>query len=57
MHYNLYTLPIEKESKKGENTWLEEGFKMTDDLLKWCADNKMYLISIFMQHRADREMM
>ncbi|AZA55300.1 cellulase family glycosylhydrolase [Chryseobacterium sp. G0201] len=44
MHYNLYTLPIEKESVKGENTWLEEGFKMTDDLLKWCADNKMYLI-------------
>ncbi|WBV53604.1 cellulase family glycosylhydrolase [Chryseobacterium gambrini] len=44
MHYNLYTLPIEKESKKGENTWLEDGFKMTDDLLNWCADNKMYLI-------------
>jgi aryl-phospho-beta-D-glucosidase BglC (GH1 family) len=44
MHYNLYTLPIEKESKKGQNTWLEDGFKMTDDLLKWCADNKMYLI-------------
>jgi aryl-phospho-beta-D-glucosidase BglC (GH1 family) len=44
MHYNLYTLPIEKEPKKGQNTWLEEGFKMTDDLLKWCADNKMYLI-------------
>lgn len=44
MHYNLYTLPIEKEPKKGENTWLEEGFTMTDDLLKWCADNKIYLI-------------
>lgn len=44
MHYNLYTLPIEKESVKGQNTWLEEGFKMTDDLLKWCADNKIYLI-------------
>lgn len=44
MHYNLYTLPIEKEPVKGENTWLEEGFKMTDDLLKWCADNKIYLI-------------
>jgi hypothetical protein len=44
MHYNLYTLPIEKEPKKGQNTWLEEGFTMTDDLLKWCADNKMYLI-------------
>jgi hypothetical protein len=44
MHYNLYTLPIEKESVKGKDTWLEEGFKMTDDLLQWCADNKIYLI-------------
>lgn len=44
MHYNLYTLPIEKEPVKGQNTWLEEGFTMTDDLLKWCADNKLYLI-------------
>jgi endoglucanase len=44
MHYNLYTLPIEKEPVKGQNTWLTEGFIMTDDLLKWCADNKMYLI-------------
>lgn len=44
MHYDLYTLPIEKEPVKGQNTWLEQGFKMTDELLKWCADNKMYLI-------------
>jgi len=44
MHYNLYTLPIEKEPVKGKNTWLEEGFKMTDDLLQWCATNKIYLI-------------
>lgn len=44
MHYNLYTLPIEQEPVKGENTWLEEGFKMTDDLLSWCTANKMYLI-------------
>jgi len=44
MHYNLYTLPIEKETIAGQNTWLEEGFKMTDDLLKWCEANKMYLI-------------
>lgn len=44
MHYNLYTLPIEKETVKGQNTWLEEGFEMTDDLLKWCKDNKIYLI-------------
>ena len=44
MHYNLYTLPIEKEAISGQNTWLEEGFKMTDDVLKWCAANKIYLI-------------
>nr|WP_315033783.1 cellulase family glycosylhydrolase [uncultured Chryseobacterium sp.] len=44
MHYNLYTLPIEKEPVKGKDTWLEEGFTMTDDLLKWCKDNKIYLI-------------
>lgn len=44
MHYNLYTLPIEKEYAKGKDTWLEEGFKMTDDLLQWCKDNKIYLI-------------
>lgn len=44
MHYNLYTLPIEKEPIAGQNTWLLEGFTMTDDLLNWCAANKMYLI-------------
>lgn len=44
MHYDLYTLPIEKEPVKGKHTWLEEGFQMTDDLLKWCEDNKIYLI-------------
>ncbi|HSD06928.1 cellulase family glycosylhydrolase [Flavobacterium sp.] len=43
MHYNLYTPAIETE-KNGQITWLEEGFKMTDDLVKWCAENKMYLI-------------
>ena len=43
MHYNLYTPPIEQE-KNGEITWIEEGFTMTDNLLKWCAENKIYLI-------------
>lgn len=43
MHYNLYTPAIETENN-GQITWLEEGFKMTDDLAKWCAENKMYLI-------------
>jgi endoglucanase len=44
MHYNLYTLPIENEIVSGENTWIDEGYAMTDDLLTWCAANKMYLI-------------
>lgn len=44
MHYNLYTLPIGKEPVAGQNTWLDEGFAMTDSLLKWCSDNHMYLI-------------
>lgn len=44
MHYNLYTLPIEKEPKKGKQTWLKEGFEMTDALLAWCKANNMYLI-------------
>ena len=44
MHYNLYTLPVEKESVKGDNTWLEAGFTMTDSLVKWCKSNNMYLI-------------
>ncbi|MGE5498729.1 MAG: cellulase family glycosylhydrolase, partial [Syntrophothermus sp.] len=44
MHYNLYTLPIEEEPVKGENTWLSKGFKMTDSLLSWCRANKIMLI-------------
>ena len=33
MHYNLFTLPVEGEPVKGQDTWKEEGFRMTDDLL------------------------
>ncbi len=44
MHYNLYTLPVEKEPTPGQNTWLDKGFAMTDSLLAWCKANKMYLI-------------
>ncbi|MFM2228779.1 MAG: hypothetical protein RL607_37 [Bacteroidota bacterium] len=44
MHYNLFTLPIEKEPIPGQQTWLEEGFQRTDQLLHWCAENKIYLI-------------
>lgn len=44
MHYNLFTLPIEKEPVAGKHTWIEKGFTMVDDLLQWCAANKIYLI-------------
>ncbi|MCX7987489.1 MAG: carbohydrate-binding protein [Bacteroidales bacterium] len=44
MHYNLYTLPIEEEPVAGKQTWLEEGFILTDSLLSWCAANKIYVI-------------
>lgn len=44
MHYNLFTLPVEKEPVKGRNTWLKEGFTLTDNLLKWCSKNHIYLI-------------
>lgn len=44
MHYNLFTLPIEKEPVAGQNTWLDKGFTMVDDLLDWCEANQMYLI-------------
>lgn len=44
MHYNLYTLPIEKEPVEGQDTWLDTGFRLTDHLLSWCKKNKIYLI-------------
>ncbi len=44
MHYNLYTLPVDEEPEKGENTWLQKGFDLTDKLLQWCKQNKLYLI-------------
>lgn len=44
MHYALYTLPVEKEPIPGQNTWLEKGFQLTDSLLQWCKDNRLYLI-------------
>jgi endoglucanase len=44
MHYNLYTLPVEKEPVAGKDTWLEKGFALTDSLLSWCKANQMYLI-------------
>lgn len=44
MHYNLYTLPVDQEPVAGKNTWLKEGFQLTDSLLKWCSEDHIYLI-------------
>jgi endoglucanase len=44
MHFNLYTLPVEQEPVTGENTWLESGFALTDQLLAWAKANKIYVI-------------
>jgi endoglucanase len=44
MHYDLYTLAVEKEKDSTQNTWIEKGFELTDNLLKWCKQNKIYLI-------------
>ncbi len=44
MHYNLFTLPIENEPVKGQDTWLKTGFDLTDKLLDWCEKNRIYLI-------------
>ena len=44
MHYNLFTLPIQEEPVEGENTWLDTGFLIVDNLLDWCEENQIYLI-------------
>ena len=44
MHYNLFTLPIEEEPVFGQNTWIDTGFNLVDNLLDWCEANNMYLI-------------
>lgn len=44
MHYNLFTPPVEAEPVQGQITWLTQGFELTDKLLSWCKENRMYLI-------------
>ena len=44
MHYHLLTDSIDEEPVPGKNTWKEDGFRRIDELLKWCEDNKIYLI-------------
>ena len=44
LHYNLFTLPVDKEPVQGKNTWIETGFRLTDNLLSWCKKYRIYLI-------------
>lgn len=44
MHFDLYTLPVDQEPVKGQQTWLEDGFRRTDALLDWAKANDLYLI-------------
>ena len=44
MHYELFTPAVEDEPVRGKITFKEDGFKRIDALLKWCADNHIYLI-------------
>ena len=44
MHYNLFTLPIQDEPITNQNTWINTGFDLVDNLLDWCSQNNMYLI-------------
>lgn len=44
IHYNLLTLPVDKEPVAGKHTWLGKGFAMIDSLLSWCKADRIYLI-------------
>ncbi|HEY5852352.1 MAG TPA: cellulase family glycosylhydrolase [Lysobacter sp.] len=44
MHYELYTPPVSMEPVRGQQTWREEGFRRTDELLSWVKANGMYLV-------------
>ncbi|MDB4113793.1 cellulase family glycosylhydrolase, partial [Flavobacteriaceae bacterium] len=44
MHYNLMTLPIEDEPIAGQQTWIEEGFTIIDNLLEWARPHNIYII-------------
>ncbi len=43
LHYDLFTLPIEKEPERGHDTWLLTGFDLLDQLVDWCTQEEIYL--------------
>ena len=44
IHYDILTLPADKEPKLGIDTWHEEGFGRIDRLRDWARANGIYLI-------------
>lgn len=44
MHYRLYTLSVAEEPVAGRQTWLEDGFRRTDELIAWAKANGLYVI-------------
>ncbi len=44
IHFDQLTLPADKEPKRGQDTWHEEGFQRIDRLLEWSKANRIYLI-------------
>ena len=44
LHYNLFTLPIQDEPNSGQNTWLDVGFNIIDNILDWAKPHEMYVI-------------
>ena len=44
LHYNLFTPPIQQEPNADQNTWLETGFEIIDNVLAWAEPHKMYVI-------------
>ena len=44
LHYNLFTLSIQEEPTSGQNTWLDEGFDIIDNILEWAKPHNMYVI-------------
>ena len=44
LHYNLFTLPIQQEPNSDQNTWLETGFDIIDNVLEWAEPHQMYVI-------------
>lgn len=44
LHYNLFTLSIQKEGMSGSDTWVQDGFERIDRLLEWCESEGLFVI-------------